>query len=118
MPTSVPIAYVRKGKEAKLVISEHAEDERNEALVSLLRDAMAIRKEVLSVPESTIVEIAASSGRCRKRMGRLLRLSWIAPEIVDAILAGRQPQSLSPHALLTTDLPLDWQGQKVALGFI
>ena len=117
IPISVPIARVRKGKEVKLVISEHAEDERVEALVSLLRDAVAIRKEVLSTRNSTIAEIAASSGRCRKRMGRLFRLSWIAPEIVDAILAGRQPRSLSPNALLTTDLPLDWQGQKAALGF-
>jgi site-specific DNA recombinase len=118
MPISVPIAHVRKGKEVKLVISENAEDERDEALVSLLRDAMAIRKEVLSLPDVTIANIAASSGRCRKRMGRLFRLSWIAPEIVDTILAGRQPQSLSPNALLTADLPLDWQGQKAALGFI
>mgnify|MGYP001105686944 CR=1 FL=1 len=117
IPISVPIAHVRKGKEVKLVISEDAEDERDEALVSLLRDAMAIRKEVLAAPNITIAEIAASSGRCRKRMGRLFRLSWIAPEIVDAILAGRQPQSLSPIALLTADLPLDWQGQTAALGF-
>ena len=117
MPISVPIIHVRKGKEVKLVISEHAEDERDEALVSVLRDAMAIRNEVLSARTSSIANIAISSGRCRKRLGRLLRLSWIAPEIVEAILAGRQPQSLSPNALLTTDLPLDWQGQKAALGF-
>jgi len=50
-------------------------------------------------------------------MARLFRLSWLAPEIVDAILAGRQPRSLSLNALLTTDLPLDWQSQKAALGF-
>ena len=117
IPISVPIAHVRQGKEVKLVISEPDEDERDEALVSLLRDAMAIKKEVLSARNSTIANIAASSGRCRKRMGRLFRLSWIAPEIVDTILAGRQPQSLSPNALLTADLPLDWQGQKAALGF-
>jgi len=117
IPISAPVAHVRKGKEVKLVISEHADDEHDEALVSLLRDAMAIRTEVLSAPDITIAGIAASSGRCRKRMGRLFRLSWIAPEIVDAILAGQQPQVLSPNALLTTDLPLDWQGQKAALGF-
>ena len=116
-PISVPIAHVRKGKEVKLVISQHAEDKRDEALVSLLRDAMAIRKEVLSARNGSIAKIAISSGRCRRRLGRLLGLSWIAPEIVDAILAGRQPQSLSPNALFTTDLPLDWQGQLYALGF-
>lgn len=50
MPISAPIAHVRKGKEVKRVISEPDEDERDEELVSLLRDAMAIRKEVLSAP--------------------------------------------------------------------
>ncbi len=65
----------------------------------------------------TIAEIAASSGRCRKRITRLFRLSWIAPEIVDAMLAGPQPQAMTTKSLLTADLPLDWSDQKAALGF-
>lgn len=78
---------------------------------------MAIRDEVLSEPKTTIAEIAASSGRCRKRMTRLFRLSWIAPKIIDTILAGQQPQAMTTQSLLTADLPLDWSDQKAALGF-
>lgn len=63
MPISDPIAHIRKGKEVKLVIAEPDEDDRDEALISLLRDAMAIRKEVLSVPDVPIAGIAATSGR-------------------------------------------------------
>lgn len=85
--------------------------------MSLLREAMVTREEVLSASDMTIAEIAASSGRCRKRMSRLFRLSWTAPEIIDAVLAGRQPASLSPRSLLAVDLPLDWESQKAALGF-
>ena len=114
---TAPVSRIRKGKEIKLVISDGAGADRDETLVSLLREALAIREEVLSVPEMTIAGIAASSGRCRKRMTRLFRLSWIAPEIVDAILAGQQPQAMTTKSLLTADLPLDWSDQKAAFGF-
>ena len=117
MPITAPVSRVRKGNEVKLIISDGTELERDEALVSLLREAMATREEVLSASDLTIAEIAASSSRCRKRMSRLFRLSWSAPEIIDAILAGRQPASLSPRSLLAVDLPLDWESQKAALGF-
>ena len=114
---NAPVSRIRKGKEIKLVISDGTGVERDETLVSLLREAIAIRDEVLSEPKTTIAEIAASSGRCRKRMTRLFRLSWIAPEIVDAILAGHQPQAMTTRSLLTADLPLDWSDQNAALGF-
>ncbi len=117
LPLSAPVARIRKGKEVKLIISDGTDAERDETLVSLLREAMAIREEVLSASDRTVAEIAASSGRCRKRMTRLFRLSWIAPEIIDAILAGRQPQALTAKALLTADLPMDWSSHKAALGF-
>lgn len=114
---TAPVSRIRKGKEIKLVISDSTGAERDETLVSLLREALAIREEVLSEPEMTIAENAASSGRCRKRMTRLFRLSWIAPEIVDAILAGEQLHAVTTRSLLTADLPLDWSDQKAALGF-
>ena len=114
---TAPVCRVRKGKEIKLVIGDGCGVERDETLVSLLREALAIREEVLSAPDLTIAKIAASSGRCRKRMSRLFRLSWIAPEIIDAILAGEQPQALNAKTLLTTDLPIDWSDQKAVLGF-
>ncbi|BBI21802.1 hypothetical protein EKJ_26490 [Qipengyuania flava] len=114
---TAPVCRVRKGKEIKLVIGDGTRTHRDETLVSLLRESRAIREEVLSAPDLTIAEVAASSGRCRKRMSRLFRLSWIAPEIIDAILAGKQPPALNAKALLTTDLPIDWSDQKAALGF-
>ena len=116
-PITAPVSRIRRGKEVKLVISDGVGVERDEMLVTLLREAMAVRDEVLSKPDLTIAEVAASSGRCRKRMGRLFRLSWIAPEIVDAILAGKQPPALTAKALLASELPLGWTDQKAALGF-
>ena len=48
-----------------------------------------------------------------------MRLSYLAPEIIAGILAGRQPPELSVKRLLRTsqDLPLDWGSQRPFLGF-
>ena len=44
-------------------------------------------------------------------VSRVLRLTLLAPEIVEAILDGRQPAELQLDDLLE-GFPLDWEGQK------
>jgi hypothetical protein len=44
------------------------------------------------------------------------RLAWLAPDIVEAILDGRQPKALTVKRLLAK-LPMDWADQRRALGF-
>jgi site-specific DNA recombinase len=48
-----------------------------------------------------------------------MRLSYLAPDIIIDILAGRQPPELTPKRLLRTspDLPLDWSAQRAFLRF-
>jgi DNA invertase Pin-like site-specific DNA recombinase len=48
--------------------------------------------------------------------GRLLNCSFLAPDIVEAILDGRQPADLTVQKLLRT-LPLAWAEQRQRLGF-
>jgi len=114
---TVQVARVRRGNEIKLILTEGVTTEADETLVSLLREAMAARDELLAESPRGICQLASATGRCSKRMTRLVRLSWLAPEIVDAILAGRQPQSMTARLLLSAELPMDWAGQKAALGF-
>jgi site-specific DNA recombinase len=48
----------------------------------------------------------------------LMPLAFLAPNIVEAILAGGQPADLTAEMLIKrTDLPLDWADQKALLGF-
>ncbi|SDB28911.1 hypothetical protein [Belnapia rosea] len=50
---------------------------------------------------------------------RLVRLAWLAPDIIEAILHGRQPANLSASRLMQdTRIPTDWQDQRQALGFV
>jgi site-specific DNA recombinase len=44
----------------------------------------------------------------------LIRLAFLAPEIVKAIIQGNHPPDLTAQTLITrrVDLPLQWQAQK------
>src|SRR5262249_15375370 len=49
---------------------------------------------------------------------RLVRLSYLAPDVTEAILDGRQPPDLSADKLLAhSRLPLGWHEQPTVLGF-
>ena len=54
----------------------------------------------------------------RKHLLRLARVSWLAPDIISAILDGRHPVQLTArHLLRCADVPVDWQEQRSFLGF-
>jgi len=65
----------------------------------------------------SITAIASEHGKCRTRLGRLVRLSCLAPDIVTAIVEGRQPEALTASHLSKIELPLAWPEQRKALGF-
>jgi hypothetical protein len=63
-------------------------------------------------------DIAKAEGVTHRYVGHLLPLAFLAPDIVAAILAGRQPVDLTAEMLTKrTDLPLGWAEQKMLLGF-
>ena len=63
--------------------------------------------------------LSTSSQSAGSRITSLVRLSYLGPEIVRALLAGRQPIELTPTQLLrlSKDLPHDWSEQRHVLGF-
>jgi hypothetical protein len=64
-------------------------------------------------------DTAAIASRCdlsESYIRRILRLAYLAPDIVEVIAEGRQPRSLTLAKLLSP-LPLAWVEQRSALGF-
>ncbi len=54
----------------------------------------------------------------RSRVGRALQLAFLAPDIVEAILARRQPADLTTGRFNRIGtMPLDWDSQRRRLGF-
>jgi hypothetical protein len=85
-------------------------------LVRLLVRAHAIRARLLQDPSLTLKEIAAEEGVGGPYVSRLVRLAFLAPDIVTAILSGRHPPQLTANRLMDdTRLPLDWRAQRELL---
>ena len=62
--------------------------------------------------------IAQSAGVSRNYFTRLVKLSFLAPDITTAIVEGRHPPDLTASRLINhTRLPFDWKEQRTALGF-
>src|SRR5262249_10170259 len=61
-------------------------------------------------------EIAQPFGLSDAHVRPLLRFAYLAPDIVEAIIEGRQPHALTVKLLLR-GIPLDWEDQRAAFGF-
>ena len=82
----------------------------------LLVRAHAVRARLLQDPSLTLREIAAEEGVVSSYVSRLVRLAFLAPDIVTAVLNGRQPPRLTANLLMDdTRLPLDWRAQRELL---
>jgi hypothetical protein len=47
----------------------------------------------------------------------VLRLNYLAPDIISSILDGTQPPGLTRQKLVKAHLPMDWALQRRLLGF-
>ena len=109
----------RAGKGKRLVIENGAEAEVNAGLVELIKDAFTIRIQLLSGLDDSIEAMSGRLGMNKCRLTSLIRLSYLAPAIVRALLEDRQPIELTPTRLLrlSKDLPHDWSEQRHVLDF-
>ena len=66
----------------------------------------------------TISELAAANGVNASYFTRVLRIAYLAPDIIEEIIEGRQPPELTANKLIRVkNLPIDWASQREALGF-
>ena len=114
---SIPLPTRKPFREAKLRLdADRTNAQAKNDLIELLAEASAARELVLASPSLTLNQLGKREGRCRTHLARLLRLAWLSPAIVDAILAGHQPRSMTRRSLLSANLPLDWSAQEKAFG--
>ena len=85
------------------------------SLIRLFLRAFAIRDRLDQDPNLTLSRIAKAEGVVPSYATRLLRLSYLAPDIVTAIVRGHQPPGLTANKLMgDTRLPCEW---RALLGF-
>lgn len=90
---------------------------RDEKLVELISEAVETRALVMTSPDLALHKLAEREGRCRKQMTQLLKLSWLSPKIVDGIMRGSHPPSLTRKQLMAIELSPSWSEQERLLGF-
>ena len=85
--------------------------ERRKRLKAILRKRSGfLRKQSGFISEALSVE-AKRDGISRRYIRRLVGLAFLSPELVEAILQGRQSVELTATRLTELDLPLDWTEQ-------
>ena len=86
-------------------------------LVDLMTFARRAQALVYSERALTFGEVAARLHRRPAFVMRALRLNYLAPDIIAAIIDGRQPPDLNRRRLMTASIPMDWAQQRVLFGF-
>jgi site-specific DNA recombinase len=111
---TIDARMVRRGLEMRLVIADDGDDEplrMNQSLIKAIARGRHWYEQLISMNRITLTELAAESGVNDQYASRILRAAFIAPDIVEAILEGKQPSGMTLNKLLD-NLPLDWCEQR------
>ena len=121
LPLTIPVSTVRAGGEVRLLLPPSpaaATGRRDPALLGLVAKAWTARQALNSRPGISVEEAAERIGLKADYFRVLVRISFLAPDILAAILEGRQPATLTRQKLARmTNLPLEWEAQRIMLGF-
>jgi len=119
---SVPIALRRSGREIKMLIEgtdPFATAKPDARLIKLLIRARRFNATLVDGDGLPFAALAKQEGVSPSYFTRLVRFSYLAPDIIQAILDGRQPRDLTADKLLADSrLPLTWHEQQRVLGLL
>ena len=116
----IPISFTRRAGR-KVIVAPDGGDawppvrrRPDEALIRALVRAHRWKRLLEQNKYRSVSELAEAEGVTRSFVNRLLRLTLLAPDIVEAILDGRQPKGLQLDDL-THVLPSAWEKQRQRL---
>ncbi len=109
----VPFRVVKRGGRKEMQLPEGAAQTRkiDGALVKALARAFRWKRMLETGEFATIAELAEREGIAPSYMTRVLRLTLLAPDIVEAILDGKQAPEVTLARVLEP-FPIDWSEQK------
>ncbi len=110
----------RCGKEVRLVIhgaeNEFSNHHHNSSMIKAIARGHNWYEQIIKGSASGRRSISQATGMDERYVSRILQAAFLAPDITEAILAGRQPATLTSE-FLRKPLPLDWAEQRKLLGF-
>jgi hypothetical protein len=117
----VPLTFKRRGGRKEVIVPQWVQRQEarrartNNALVIALARAHRWEDVLEQGRCPTIRDLAAAIGMDNSYAARILRLTLLAPDIIEAILEGTEPSGLSLGRLL--NIPVSWQEQRKRWGF-
>jgi DNA invertase Pin-like site-specific DNA recombinase len=116
----IPASTLSLKRELTLLMKRRTEApsaKPNRRLVGLLQKARSAQVVLDERSLWNVNEMAAKIHCHPKRFTRLVRLNYLAPDIIASIRDGTQPPALKCQTLMSADLPMDWTLQRRLLGF-
>ncbi|MEW4466326.1 recombinase family protein [Parasphingorhabdus sp. JC815] len=116
MEVQLNAKLAKQGRELKLTIpatGTNIKPAPNPTLQKLVAQAFAAQDLLLNGKENP-----ALAKYSRRYLGQLVRISWLAPDIIASIMDGTQPADLTGRKLTRANaIPLDWPSQRKMFGF-
>lgn len=115
-----PMRIQRRGHEMRLVIegSEQQGSNLDKTLIKSIARAHQWAEELLTGKSMSMTEIALRHQVSDSYVKKIMPLAFLAPDIIEAILSGKQPAHITTQMLIRqVGLPIDWNEQHQMLGF-
>ena len=118
---SVPFKLKRRGGKKLVITPDHAPtviraDRRDAVMIKTLARGFRWQALLDGRKYTTIEDLGRREQISPSYVSRVIRLTFLAPDIVEAILNGTQPRLLDTKSLLKP-FPPEWNAQKRHFGF-
>ncbi len=104
-----PFRMRRRGVELKL----HLGDAPSEADLTLVQNIVKAQRWMAMIKSGkTFTEIAKTESTSKRRVQDVVDLAMLAPDILDSIALGEQPDGLTSNYLIRSGVPALWSEQR------
>lgn len=122
--TTVPLKITRRHNRKLMVPPTPVQGEENhggfdEPMIRMLARAFHWQRLIDEGKYATIAQLSAALKMEQGYAAEVIRLTMLAPDIVAAVVEGRQPRQLNLHLLRgrIRSIPRDWNEQRRLFGF-
>ena len=118
----IPMRFKKRGGRKEIIAPEGLDralpdaDPAQQPIVTALARARRWQEMLDTGEVESLTALAEKMSVDRSYVSRVLQLMLLAPDIIEAILAGREPSGLS-LAKLTQTFPVLWNEQRELFGF-
>jgi site-specific DNA recombinase len=116
---AVPVQLKRNGMAMRLIIHGQMRKRGVDSnLIQLVAKGHQWFEQLSSGKANSLMAIAEKESVQSNYVTRVINLAFLAPDIIKAIIEGKQPPELTADTLMDHfPLPIDWSEQRALLGF-